>query len=96
MSEKQTKRTMKVTLKFKSGDTLVLTGDEAQRVYQQYKQRYLGDIKNGLMFKNAAGNEEYLDFECLCGYELGETTAEEIDGRDCEPFDCFEPTPPTP
>lgn len=84
------KRELSITLNFKDGTTLTLTGDPAQGVYQQYIQHQLGSINNALKFTNAAGNEEFIEFRCLCGLENLGMTETEVEVDDCTSLDCID------
>lgn len=82
-------RTINITLKFKDGSTLDLSGDTAQRVLQEYEVYKQGGITNALSYTNADGNTEWLDFECLCGLIQLPTTETEVDDRECEDITCI-------
>lgn len=84
------KRELSVKLKFTDGDTLTLTGDTAQNVLQEYIQHYKGSINNALKFINENGNEEYKEFDCLCGLEILGMTENEVEVDDCTSLDCID------
>lgn len=84
-------RTINITLNFKDGTTLDLSGDTAQRVLQEYEAHVRGGINNALKFTNADGNTQYIEFECLCGLTQLPTTETEVDDIACADFNCIEP-----
>lgn len=84
------KRELSITLNFKDGTTLALTGDVAQGVYQEYIQHYRGSINNALRYTNADGEEAFIEFECLCGLVNHGMTETEVEVDDCTSLDCID------
>lgn len=83
-------RELSITLNFKDGSTQTLTGDVAQGIYQQYIQHYQGSINNALKYTNADGNEQFIEFECLCGLTNNGITETEVEVADCTSIDCLD------
>lgn len=80
-----------ITLNFKDGSTRDFGGETAKAILQQIKERAIGvSLRNGLTFINDEGFEEYIEYDCLCGYVLGEPTEETVPERECKQIDCFE------
>ena len=90
------KREMSVTLKFKSGATADLTGIEAQQALQSYKRRVVGGIHSALTFINGDGKQEFVEFECLCGMVVNDTTETTVPDVPCEQVNCIADYPPNP
>lgn len=86
------KRTMNVVVNLKDGGTLNFEGDQAQAVLQQFEKRRLGQTDhNQFFYTDEEGNNQGLEWHCVCGYTQLPTTEEEIPGRECDPMDCIEP-----
>ena len=82
-------RELNITLKYKDGATLDLSGDAAQRVLQEFMDWRQGNIRNALQYTNAAGNTEFINFDCLCGLEVKPTTETTLPDVECEPVNCI-------
>lgn len=82
-------RSMSITLNVKDGDPISFTGDEAQRIYQEYVNYANGGINRALKYTNADGKQEYIQFSCLCGITVDETTETEVPDVECEQVDCI-------
>lgn len=85
-----TKRNLSITLNFRDGTTLTLTGDAAQNVLQQYTRHQQGSINNALKYVNADGKTVFIAYKCLCGlvnHGMTETTEEK---EDCTSIDCID------
>lgn len=79
-----------ITLNFKDGSTRDFSGEPAKYIYQQMRERATGvSLRNGLTFINDEELEEYIEYDCLCGYVLGEPTEETVPERECKQIDCF-------
>lgn len=83
------KRVLNITVNYKSGTTIDLTGDDAQRVIQAYQRRNAGSIEKTVPIKQADGSIDEVDFDCLCGYKLKETTEDTAPDAPCGTVDCL-------
>lgn len=83
------KREMNITLKFKDGSTLDLTGDTAQRVYQEYMGHVDGGIRKALKYTNSNGDQEFIEFSCLYGLVVKAQTETIVPDIPCGQVDCI-------
>lgn len=82
-------RILKLTLNFKDGNALELTGDSAQRVKQAFQRNPWLTGEEGMNITNSDGKNQFIRFDCLCSYTDGETDIIEIPDRECEQIDCI-------